>query len=509
MAGPVLEAPSQVEIELKFVVPQPQLEALKRAMRRGEVRVQHLQAIYYDTADERLAAQGASIRLRKEGRQWVQTAKALTPDALRRLENNFNVTAPRGRSAPELDIARHDGTPVGAAIRAALGHAVGASHDASLRERFRIDVSRTTRTERVGGACVELALDTGTILAGERSIPICEFELELKSGPVAELLGLATLWAVDAGLWLSTVSKAERGARLVRGEVEGPPVFAVTPVIDADAGPAGFLVATIESCLKQILGNASEVGAGAVDEQLVHQLRVGLRRLRTALRELSGFAPGIEPAWEAMFGRTFQELGAHRDRVTVIPAILEALSSAGVHYPQAPSGSEEIRSPEAVVREPDFQRTLLAVIAFCHAPPASMQRKRGGRKELRRRVARLLDDLHNRLARDAKRFEKLSTTRQHGVRKRLKRLRYLGEFAAPLFDAKRAKRYLASWQEAQDALGEYNDHRIGKEAIRSDSHSGAHAKPALRWIAARLQTCVKQCARALRNAARRPVFWET
>ncbi|MEO7337320.1 MAG: CYTH domain-containing protein, partial [Caldimonas sp.] len=91
-----------MEIELKFLVPRHQLEALTAEMRRGEVHVRRLLAIYYDTDDGRLAASNVSVRLRREGRQWVQTAKALTPDTLRRLEHNVGRRVLRGLAAPEL-----------------------------------------------------------------------------------------------------------------------------------------------------------------------------------------------------------------------------------------------------------------------------------------------------------------------------------------------------------------------------------------------------------------------
>ena len=130
------------------------------------------------------------------------------------------------------------------------------------------------------------------------------------------------------------------------------------------------------------------------------------------------------------------------------------------------------------------------------------------RKALRAKLVRSLESLHRRLVRDAPRFSSLSLAHQHRVRKRLKRLRYLSEFVVPLFDAKRVKRYLLSWHCAQDALGEYNDHHIGLAAFCADSQEGSRAKPALHWFDLRLRDCVKRCERALRKAAKEPVFWK-
>ena len=63
------------EIELKLQVPQGALPAVEQAVAVGQARRQRLQAVYFDTADRRLGAAGLALRLRKEGRRWVQTLK--------------------------------------------------------------------------------------------------------------------------------------------------------------------------------------------------------------------------------------------------------------------------------------------------------------------------------------------------------------------------------------------------------------------------------------------------
>ena len=496
---------TQMETELKFMVPPNRLDGITAEMRQGKVRVQRLLAIYFDTADGRLDASNVSVRLRREGRRWVQTTKAQTSDSLERVEHNVVLALARASEVPSLNLGLHDGTPAGRAIRDALGTRGNGGEKPPLVERFRTDVSRMTRIEKFEGACVELARDSGEIVAGRRSSPVCEFEMELKSGPVPALFHLATDWAGRHGLWLSSVSKARRGMRLATGDkVDG--VHAEAPKVDAGAGPERFLVAVIECCLSQILGNASEIGAGASDEELVHQLRVGLRRLRTALRELAGFADGLDPAWEAAFASAFQALGAHRDEVTVLPALRKEMTAAGVECAEAPRSVPAAPSPEAVVHGALFQNALLGVMAFCHAVPTA-PRLKGARRRLKKRVGARLARLHADVKRDAKRFDKLSPSRQHRVRKRLKRLRYVAEFAAPLFGAKRVGRYLKRWREAQDALGDNNDHRVGLGSLRGTS-SDVAAERAKRWISARLSACVERCDKALRKAVNGPVFWE-
>src|SRR3546814_10022518 len=70
---------------------------------------------------------------------------------------------------PVLD----DTTP----IRAVLGDAADA-----ITPVFEVRIERRTWIISEGGATIELVLDSGEVVAGERTSPICEIELELKQG---------------------------------------------------------------------------------------------------------------------------------------------------------------------------------------------------------------------------------------------------------------------------------------------------------------------------------------
>lgn len=502
-------SPFMDEIELKFAVPREARAALESALRRGSVRVERLRAIYFDTPDERLGRHGLSLRLRKQGRHWFQTVKAATGDPLRRLEHEVPVEPPSATREPALDLSRHDGSEAGAALRRALGADVTAGGPAALAVRFRTDVSRIARTVRLQGARVELCLDTGRIGAGDRTTPVAEFELELKSGSAEALMALAARWAERHALWLSTVSKAERGARLVRGDVGGQPVKASAPQVGPKIDAHGFLVAALQSCLAQVLGNASEVAAGGADEEYVHELRVGLRRLRTALRELKADRAGADPGWEPVLRHVFEELGRHRDRTIVLPAVRAELAAAGLAPPTESALATGEGLPADVVRSGSFQRTLLGLLAFTHerAAQASAGIRGGKGKGVRALVAKRLDALHRLLAHDAVQFDRLSPARQHRVRKRLKRLRYLCEFAAPLFGSAQVTQFLARWRDAQQALGECNDHRMAIDAFRARAPKGSNGGPAVGWLKARRRAMVGRCQRALRKASRAEPFW--
>lgn len=515
------------EIEFKFVIPAQRLPALQKELARAKVVRTHLQARYFDTADGLLAKSGAALRLRKEGRRWVQTAKALGEGALHRLEHNVDLgMAPRGAQFV-ADVRRHEGTPVGDMLLRLLG-------DTPLVETFATDIWRSSRLARLGRSVVELALDTGRVIAPATSdkpaneAKVCELELELVQGSVADLVTLAHRWSQRHGLWFSTVSKAERGERLRKAQQEGPeagerPAVKATPPRFAGAaeGKGGHLQvsaaelqrAVVSACLAQILPNATEIASGASDiAEHIHQLRVGIRRLRTALRELDEVAPGAFDlaAWAPSLVDVFRALGAQRDQDVLSAKLQPQLKEAGAPLAELPSGDaggSETPSPADLVKSPAFQQVLVALIGFAAPTDSPAIPDKQEAVAVRGHIAGRLNKLHRQLRKAGKEFESLPVKLQHRARKRLKRLRYLAEFTAPLFDKDKAARYVEQILPAQDALGDYNDDVVAIDAYRGAAEQDARAWFAVGWLSAKQPAQAGVCAKALMGLGKGRKFW--
>lgn len=95
-----------MEIEFKFCIPPERLAAVKAAARRGASTAMRLEARYFDTPDGALASRGIAFRLRREGKQWMQTVKAMGDGPLDREEHNVPVGAPPWHLAPSCTRAR-------------------------------------------------------------------------------------------------------------------------------------------------------------------------------------------------------------------------------------------------------------------------------------------------------------------------------------------------------------------------------------------------------------------
>ncbi len=200
-----------IEIELKLSADPEDLprvlalDALRPLLAAPPV-VQQLVSIYYDTPEGALRQRGVALRLRRVGSRWIQTLKSKGQDQ-DGLTTRQELETPSDGQA--LDFSGLDD----AALRAFL------ESEALLRQlkpRFITDFERVTQLLRCADdTVIELAIDRGEVRTGARTAPISEIELELKSGNQDRLREVARLLQGSLRLNPESVSKAERGYRLL------------------------------------------------------------------------------------------------------------------------------------------------------------------------------------------------------------------------------------------------------------------------------------------------------
>jgi triphosphatase len=493
------------EIELKFQVAQTARRLVEKAVASAAARRTRLLAIYYDTEDRALASVGIALRLRKEGRRWVQTSKARGANTLQRLEHNVDV-AVRAGTAPAIDVQRHAGTPAGEALFAAL--AAREDRTPPLQELFRTDIWRTHRVTRAPGASVELAFDAGRICAGAQVLPVCELEIELQHGTPLALVEAARRWAKHQGVWLDVRTKAERGDRLARGIGVGEARRAGLSPWQPHMNVGEALHSGVHECLAHILSNTSEIAGGSYAQDHVHQARVGMRRLRALLRFAGDAVPESAQAWDRAMSALAARLGTARDRDVLTGSLLPALKAAGAPTIELPA-TASIDDPVDALRSPETNLLLLELLAFANddATPTAGAAASGEAPSIKSHAKRQLRRWHRRIVDQHKAFAELDDEARHTLRKRAKRLRYAAEFCAVLYPAKAVERYLAPLKALQERLGEFNDLRMAKLAYEAAMPSDARAWFALGWIAARREVVLAEAADALREFARVKPFW--
>ncbi|MGF1625996.1 MAG: CHAD domain-containing protein, partial [Alphaproteobacteria bacterium] len=297
--------------------------------------------------------------------------------------------------------------------------------------------------------------------------PIAEIELELKHGSAAGLFELALGLTESLPLTLQIVSKGERGYLLAAGA--GPPAVVAERLKlrpGMSVGDAFDLV--LPSAAGQAVNNLPAVVEGSEPVEGVHQMRIGLRRLRAALSIFkSCLAKGDREMLRALLKPSLRALGPARDfdvfLTETMPAVLADFPddrSVAAFVAQATATRDRVREDlAALLADPAHSRAWLTVGGWLAGRPVRSDRPV---TQLAREV---LDKRARKVRRAAKAAEGGALEALHALRIEIKNLRYAGEFFASLYDARAAKRVLKALRAAQDHLGYLNDAAVSDAVL--------------------------------------------
>ncbi len=487
------------EIELRFQVPATARRAVEAGVATATAQYTRMQAIYFDTPDRRLAKAGLALRLRKEGRKWVQTLKAGDPHTMQRFEHNVarpRLAADVHAGSLQPDPAQQDGTEGGDLLARALRSEQG-EPAAALSALFRTDIRRCHRVVRTTNGSVELAFDVGFIIAGARRLPVCELEIELLRGSPSAVIAVASRWVARHGLWLEVRSKAERGERLARDPASqpAPPHRARALQLARSDDLDSAFSAVVANGLAHALPNASEIAGGVYAEEHVLQLRVALRRLRTALRFFEGWTEPIQPGWSDAMAATFEQLGSTRDRDALAAAVVPDLREAGAPWFELPP-LEASADPVAVVHANALTQTWLELLAL--GQHDTVQTPRFDAATFQAKACERLDVWLHQVRTDARRFERLDDPARHRLRRRVKRLRYAAEFLASLHAPKTVAQFMKGLAPVQDSLGHLNDVNVALALYRGMVEQTPAACFAVGRLSARREALLAESVAALK-----------
>lgn len=447
------------EIELKLALP----EAAQRAFLRHPLLRQathkqayHLTNLYYDTPTLDLRARGVALRLRAQGKFWLQSVKCAGSRA-GGLSARPEWETPYGG---HFDFSAIDAPKV----RTWLERPKIASRIAPI---FETNFQRIAWTfTLVRGTRIELALDRGWIAAGGQREAISEVEIELLEGDPAELFALALALAERAPLVPAPLSKADRGYRLFRQQPALPCRAVPIPLDAADTPVAAFRNIAL-GCLDHLQLN--HAGALASDDpEYIHQMRVATRRLRAALRLFGpllpeGFADRLLPPLHELMGM----LGQVRDYDVLLAEIAAPVLAALPDEPRLAALVGVITERRFALRQqalqqlqaPHYGVVVLRTLATLHGLETKVSSG-----ETAPAASTLLDFAGSRLRRLRKKTLTLaaqasidSPASMHALRIGIKRLRYALEFFAPLAARKPMQKLLGHLTALQDALGQIND----------------------------------------------------
>jgi len=488
--------PMPVETELRFMLTAAQARALGAHPRlAGTLQRRPLLSIYFDTPELALAQRRAGLRLRRIGRTWVQTFKCSLAGGGDHQRGEWEW--PVARSA--LDFSKLAETPLADWFDKARNRE-------ALAPRFETRFSRSTALIEFEQSAIEVAIDRGKIVAGELAAPILELELELKSGPIDGLYAAAKAFNRDLALAIEPRSKAARGVALLTGAVEAPVKGGRLQLEEGSTVEEAF-AAVIQHCLNHLQANARGV-RHAEDPEYVHQARVALRRLRSALATFRRAVPRSSCEALSQEARSLASAMGHARNLDVfedetLKPLVEAGCRASLDGVFARLERERARArlqAAAALSPPRFTAFLLDMLHWLDtrgwrpgpddsepAPSGGAGRPVGPNTEratdprgvrhrvleqqgagIRRFAASTLGRRHRAVLAAGTQPSSMAPAARHELRIAIKKLRYAAEFFAALYPNRASAPYLEVMAELQQALGTLNDIVTGEQLAATD-----------------------------------------
>lgn len=240
-----------------------------------------------------------------------------------------------------------------------------------------------------------------------------------------------------------------------RPETRHVPVGARPPLIDSACAADEALRTILFEALAQIVANVPAVAVAHHSEGL-HQLRVGLRRLRTGLKLADDDALA---ALDVRAKALINTVGPARD----LDVFLTEMFAPAVAELGARRGFELLAARAERARQAAWTTAIAAVTGDTFrtfdddVATAVRSHCRSGAGPVGETAPVLLDRALTKARKRGRRFAELDAPARHRLRIALKKLRYGAEFFAPLYDKKDVKRWLTPLKELQDLLGHLND----------------------------------------------------
>lgn len=429
-----------LEIELKAALSELDATAAERKLDEqwgAGSKPEQLIARYFDSTDDRLAGNRIALRIRSEGGALVQTVKA-GRSAVGGFHQATEVNT--GLSGWDVDLAAIPNAATRAQLQSAL-------NGAALVARFETHVSRRRWVVPHDHGIVEVALDRGEVRAGSDADPILELEFELLEGSPEAMFELAAELLGGATTLLTLPSKAARGQALSHGKAWQPKVAGGKPIaaLPGEAGEDswGRALATLAPAIATNLF----LLADKEHPEGPHQLRVALRRLRSALKL-------HQPLLDRQLARSLSDRARDIGRI-VGPLRDFDVQAESLGLTKLLSSQRKILHTEVIAQLKHEKATAFAIRLIGLAAIGGWRRQGSDRNWC-------MDDLSmrafSRLWADASilgdRLSTLEDSDQHELRKLLKKIRYIIEFSSKTQDS---KKFTSQLKKLQEELGFLND----------------------------------------------------
>lgn len=439
-----------MEVELKLELSPEAAHVFEAASLFGvDAVIVNQSATYFDTPDHDLSKAGISLRVRLNDDRRVQTIKTNGGRAagmFRRPEWEREVEG-------ELPIV-DDTTPIPKAIggKASL-----------IGKMFTIDNERHIWHN----SGIEIALDRGCIHAGDRTMSICELELEQKGGGAPALFALARRINDIVPVYPGALSKAQRGYHLLEPTLAAPTVGPVK--LDVTMSAASAFQEIARDCLRDLLLNIPLIRT-CQDAEALHWARVAIRRLRSAL---SIYKPMFGDGRAGYLNRELRWLAGEMGQARDLDVQIERLVGGSAHDRLLSLRAEAYVNAIAALESARARGLMIDIIEWIAVGDWLSNPDHHAIRTLPvcKFATKALNRFRRKLKKGGRNLKNLDDARRHEVRKTAKKLSYATDFFGELYmhDRQRQRRkiFAGDLDIILDKLGALNDLVVAPKIVSS------------------------------------------
>jgi inorganic triphosphatase YgiF len=391
----------------------------------------------------------------------------------------------------------------------------------TLEPQFETVVTRTTRKLHSDKGDLELALDEGVIRAGAVESKLCEAELELKAGSPECLLETATALFSTEPIRLAEASKAERGYNLIlrRHDASAAPQKARHVALEGNESCAHALTLFLDSATEQIALNRRAL-LETDDPEAAHQFRIGLRRVRSALRVFRPLADA--PAMRELEQHA-REVGLCVSDLRNADVFIETIYSPVAGTMKGEAGFGELRDALLAHRaaQRDAARAALAGDGWSKLQlylllwPRTVEGNAKLHVPVHEFANAALGKAWKKISKQAGDVANLAIEQRHDLRKALKGFRYSAEFLGSLYDKDKVDRFIKDLKALQDVFGYVNDvatakalNAICQTRCSASTEAQRAAGYVLGWHDVNAKQAWERAPKEWRRLKKRAPFWE-
>lgn len=498
-----------METELKLKVHAADMERLRsHPTLQGDLpdgrTEHHLVDTYYDTPELDLWKHGLTLRVRKDNDVWIQTAKtASSASSALHQRGEWESTLDNAQPRPDVLVRQMKQARLVKLLSSpdVLKHLIPIFQNTTHRTTWNIALST--------GEQLECALDTGDITCGSHHASISELEFELKKGSPSCLFALALALQNDVPLEIANGSKASLGYALLENapiEARKAKVVRLTRKMTLEDAFQGIGL----NCLQQIETNVP--GVLKQDVESLHQMRVGLRRLRALINMFEELIAIPEQLQESVDWLASQ-LGVTRDWDVFASSTIDAIPDIDTAALRAASLSKAVELHRQVaqsLRAPRFTRVILELNGWIRGrqwrTDGLLSKKSPLREKAIDAAKPLLRQAEKRLLKRIGGLKTDEAPARHRTRIAAKKARYAAEFFSELLPQKRIANYIEHLSKLQDRLGGLNDIAVADRLLAQLSGSSAQvarqAAYVRGYLAAKAEVEAKNLAKPLAGIAK-------